>query len=99
MQVNIPFSNLAIELLKRPLLASAFDNHAGKFFLKPNRQVDLHELVNSFLKETGRLDGQINAPAKVDEVLVRLIRDLNRTFLLHFFFVFRLIAIVFVFFV
>jgi hypothetical protein len=44
--------------------------------------------VHSFLEKTRRLDGQVDASTKVNEILVGLVCNLNGTFLLHFLLVF-----------
>lgn len=58
-------------------LRATLHNHGGKLRLLPCRKVDLHQLVDSFLRVGAGHDGEVNGPAQVDKVGIGLIFDLH----------------------
>lgn len=58
-------------------LRTTLDNHRGQFWLLTIRQINLHQLVNSFFGVGARHNGEVNSPSQVDQVGVGLIFDLH----------------------
>jgi hypothetical protein len=66
-----------VKLLVGPFLAGALDDHGCEFVLEAMREVDAHELVTTFFEAAAALDGEVYGSAKVDEVGISLILDVQ----------------------
>lgn len=72
-----PLANHAKKLGVRLFLRTTLDNHGRQLGFLAGRKVDLHELVDGFFGISARHDGEIDGPAQVDQVGIRLILDLH----------------------
>eukprot|EP00967_Tisochrysis_lutea_P042901 scaffold51671_cov26-Tisochrysis_lutea.AAC.4 len=70
-----PLRKEAVEAQIRALLRAALDDHRGDFTLLPVSQLELHQFVSALIDSSGGHNGQIDGPPKVDEVLLRHVRD------------------------
>lgn len=75
------------------LLRTALDDHRWQLGLQTCWQVDLHQFVAAFFKINARHNGQVDRPAKIDQVGVALVLDVHLLLLFVRFFVFFLILV------
>jgi len=78
-------ANHAEELCICLFLRTTLDDHRGEFRLLAGRKVDLHQLVDSFLRVGTGHNGEVDGPAEVDQVGIGLILDFHSLLLLILF--------------
>jgi hypothetical protein len=76
------FAKQPEKLLVNTLHHAALEDHVNQFALVPLRDIHLNDLMRTLLEIDGRLYGQVDGPAEVDEILFREITDALFAFLL-----------------